>query len=297
MNTEFARVRLSPEMIEAFLERQRGRGLGGASLEAYRRSLGKLYDYLPEDKCITPETASAWRKEMEAHGVSPRSINARLSALNGLSGYLGRWDCQNHEFLAQPEVVQPELTRREYLRLLQAAKSLGKERTYLLIKVLGSAGVRVQELPQLTVEAVREGAASFCYHNNRCRRVVRLPQALREELLDFAGREGIWEGPVFQAAGDGPLSRTYVYKLLQAVSPAAQVDGGKATPRCLWNLYQGTRETILNSISLLAEQAYDRLLEEEQRLAGWDGQKLPLEETAAVRAEQDGVPVLGDIES
>lgn len=269
MDTGSVQVRLSPEVIEAFLERQSKRGLGGASLEAYRRSLSKLYDYLPEDKCITPDTAPAWRREMEEQGVSPRSINARLSALNSLTGYLGRWDCQNREFVDQPEVVQPELTRREYLRLLQAAKSQGKERTYLLIKVLGGAGLRVQELPQLTVEAVRAGTASLHYHNDRCNRVVRLPQALREELLDFAGREGIRTGPVFQAAGGEPLSRTYIYKLLRAVSAMAQVDSGKATPHCLWNMYQSTRETILNSISILAEQAYDRMLEEEQRLTGW----------------------------
>lgn len=167
--------------------------------------------------------------------------------------------------------TSPELTRKEYLRLLQAAKSQGKERTYLLIKALGGAGLRVQELPQLTVAAVQKGTASFSYHNNRCRRVARLPQVLREELLDFAGREGIREGPVFQAAGGGPLPRTYIYKLLQAVSSAAQVDSEKVTPHCLRNMYQNTQETILNSISILAEQAYDRMLEEEQRLTGWAG--------------------------
>ena len=44
----------------------------------------------------------------------------------------------------------------------------------------------------------------------------------------------------------------------------------KATPRCLWNMYQSTRQDILRTISILADQAYDRLLAQEQQLAGWD---------------------------
>lgn len=46
----------------------------------------------------------------------------------------------------------------EYLRLLQAARILEKERTYLLVKIFALAGIRVGELPQVTVERVRAGA-------------------------------------------------------------------------------------------------------------------------------------------
>lgn len=261
---------LSLELIDDFLREQRSRGLGDASLEAYRRNLHKLYSYLPEGKCFTPETASAWRTQMEEDGVSPRSINARLSAFNSFCAYLGHWDCQNREFVRRPEVVAPELTRREYLRLLQAARILDKERTYLLIKALGGAGLRVQELPQLTVGAVEQGCVELRYHNDHCRRRVSLPQDLCTEILDFCRREGIREGPVFRAAGGGPLPRTYIYKLIQSVSAAARVDSEKVTPRCLWSMYQATRESILSSISVLADQAYDRLLAEEQRTAGWN---------------------------
>lgn len=261
---------MSLELIDDFLREQRSRGLGDASLEAYRRNLGKLYQALPEDKSITSQTGADWRRRMEAEGLSPRSINARLSTFNSLCAYLGRREFQVQDFLESEKAAAPELTRSEYLRLLQAAKLLKKERTYLLIKVLGSAGLRVQELPQLTAEAVREGTVSLRYHNDRCRRFAKLPQGLREELLDYSAREGIRSGPVFRAAGGGPVPRTYVYKLLQAVSAAARVDSEKATPHCLWNMYQNTRDAILSTISVLADQAYDRLLAEEQHTAGWN---------------------------
>lgn len=264
-----AEIILTPEVIEAFLASQERRGIGPASLEAYRRNLKKLYNELPEDKRLTPETGRQWRTRMEAREVSPRSVNSRLSALNSLCEYLGRREFQTHDFLAEEEVLQPELTRAEYLRLLQAARALDRERVYLLVKVLGGAGLRIQELPQLTAEAVRSGSVDLRYHNSRCSRVLRIPGELREELLAYMGREGIAAGPVFRTAAGTPIARTYAVKLLQGVSGPAQVDAEKATPRCLWNMYCATRETILSSISILADQAYDRMLAEEQRAVGW----------------------------
>ena len=54
---------------------------------------------------------------------------------------------------------RPELSRREYLRLLKTARIMKRERTYFLIKTICSTGVRVQQLPQVTVEAVEAGTA------------------------------------------------------------------------------------------------------------------------------------------
>lgn len=270
MGAEAVFEELSPELIEEFLEDQRERGRAPGSLAAYRRNLLKLYSLLPDGKRLTAGTAARWRARMQAEGVPPRSVNARLSALNSLCGYLGRREFQSGDFLDGPEIVQPELTRSEYLRLLGAAKALEKERTYFLIKVLGGVGLRVQELPQLTAEALRAGGLELSYHNSRCRRSAAIPPALREELLDFAGREGFQTGPVFRTGEGRPVSRTYVCKLLGQISGPARVAPEKATPRCLWNMYQSTRQDILRTISVLADQVYDRLLAQEQQLAGWD---------------------------
>ncbi len=262
---------LTPGVIEEFLTSQERQGIGAASLEAYRRNLKKLCDYLPEEKRLTAETGRAWRDWMEAQGVSPRSINSRLSALNSLCAYLGHREFQFHDFAEGQEVFQPELTRAEYLRLLQAARRLEKERVYLLIKVLGGAGLRIQELSQLTAEVVEAGTVDLRYHNDRCSRSLRIPAELREELLAYIRRKNISEGPVFRTAAGAPIARTYAVKLLQSVSHEARVEAEKATPRCLWNMYCATREMILSNISILADQAYERMLAEEQRIVGWAG--------------------------
>lgn len=261
---------LSPNVIENFLNGQREKKRGEQTLEAYRRNLMKLYHWLPEEKLLTEETGREWKAWMEEQGMSARSVNSHLSALNSLCDHLGRREFQIHDFLEPQETVHPELSRSEYLRLLNAAKLLGKEQTYFIIKILGGVGVRVQELPQVTAQAVQAGTVELSRHNERRRRTVVIPQPLRKELLGYVQRKGMTDGPVFRTAHGSPMPRTYVCHLLQQVSQTAQIDETKATPRCLWNMYQNTREDIFSNISLLADREYDKMLSEEQRATAWD---------------------------
>ena len=124
-------------------------------------------------------------KKLLAQGLMPSTVKLRISSVNGLLAFLELWKYQ-----AQPppwpntEEVQPELTRSEYLRLLSAARALGKEQVYLLVKVFACTGVRVQDLPQVTVEAVQEGR--LLLH----KQLVSLPPSLCDELLSYAGKKG-----------------------------------------------------------------------------------------------------------
>ncbi len=270
MNTyreEIEDIRLTPEVIGRFLENLSEKGRSPASLQNYRTILMGLYAYLPEDKILSGNILAKWRKSLEEQGYYARTINTRISVLNSFLQYLNHREWQQDDFYRQLADDQPELTRKEYLRLLQAAKLLEKERVYLLIKTLGGAGVRIQELHQLTVEAVREGSVRLSCHH--CERVLKLPEALRKELLDYAGREGIYKGPVFVTRDGMPLARSSVWRYVNSVSRDAQVPEEKANPRCLWKMYKSTCDSIRADIDRLAAQAYERMMEEEQLLAGW----------------------------
>ncbi len=174
------------------------------------------------------------------------------------------------DFCREKGEAQPELSRTEYLKLLSAAKHMGKEKPYLLIKTLGGAGVRVQELPQLTVDAVERGMVELEYHNARQKRVLYLPEGLRRELQDYVEREGVREGPVFQSVGGEPMARSSINYFIATVSREAHVGEGKANPRCLWKMYQNTCLGIRSNISVLIEQAYQRVVAEEQLAIGWN---------------------------
>ena len=260
---------LTQERIEDYLEYLSGKGRSRSSLESYRRILSGLYDYLPGEKSIGNETGPAWKSYLEEQGFSAATVDNRMSAWNSFMQYLGHREWQMGDFHREKGGVQPELTRTEYLRLLSAAKHLGKEKAYLLIKTLGGAGMRIQELPQLTVEALERGAVELEYHNSRQKRLLRLPQGLREELMDYARREGLRQGPVFQSPEGLPMARSSINYHIGSVCGQARVGEEKANPRCLWKMYQSTCAGIRDNIAVLVDQAYQRMVEEEQMSVGW----------------------------
>lgn len=130
--------------------------------------------------------------------------------------------------------------------------------------------MRVQELPQLTVDAVRRGMVELEYHNARQKRVLYLPEGLCRELQDYIEREGLREGPVFQSQEGEPMARSSINYFIAMVNKEAHVGEGKATPRCLWKMYQSTCRGIRANISALTEQAYQRMVAEEQLAVGWN---------------------------
>lgn len=130
-----------------------------------------------------------------------------MSAANGLLAYLGRRDLQLIGQLDTEEEIQPELSRTEYLRLLATARNLGRERTYLMVKVFALTGIRVSELNRVTVRAVEEGRVlTAC--DGRAQYVL-IPACLRKELTVYLRRVGITAGPVFVTLTAKKPGRTF----------------------------------------------------------------------------------------
>ena len=177
---------LSMETIRAYLADLSGRGRRKGTVQMYSAKLRALYDYLPPDKQISRGTLAAWRAFLLEAGYSPSTVNTHLSAANGLMEYMGRRDLQLVGQLEADKGLQPELSRVEYLRLLQAARILEKERTYLLVKIFALAGIRVGELPQVTVERVRAGRL----RGAAVRPVARLSAGGTAGLRPAAGPDG-----------------------------------------------------------------------------------------------------------
>lgn len=260
-------VRLTRDGIERFMGVCAAEGRVEGTLKWYRRGLERLYDDLPEDKMIRRGTLEGWRDKLVEAGYAPSTINSYLSVNNAYLDFVGHREYQLARQLKQEKELQPELTRGEYLRLLQTARALGRERVYLLVKLFGSTGLTVQELEKVTVEAAREG--KLLVSTNRNRQVLRLPEGLRGELLAYAKRSGNVSGPIFLTKEGTPMSRTYVTTVIRQLCAAARVAEEKGNPRCLKRLYQSTCAGIEGNIALLVEQAHARLLEQEQLEIGW----------------------------
>lgn len=261
-------VLLTQESIEQFLDACQSRGRVEGTLQWYRRGLNRLYQALPEDKFIRQGALERWREELVEMEYTPGTVNMFLSIANSYLDFVGHRECQLASQLKPKSSLQPELTREEYVQLLRTAKALDKERLYLLVKLFASTGLSVQELPNVTVEAVQKGEIVHFPHKVEQR--VRIPECLRKELSGYIRRNGYTSGPIFQNKDGGPLNRTYVSIAIRRLCVEARIPEEKGNPRCLKRLYQNTRSDIENNVALLVEQALDRVLEQEQSAIGWE---------------------------
>lgn len=257
------------EQVDAYLNDLQTRGRTPETIRTYRRNLLLLFETLPKSGRLDHRALARWRDAMLEQGYTPRTVNVRLASANGFLDYLGLRDYQLPMQLKPAEdEIQPELTRNEYLRLLSAARALGKERTYFLVKVFAVLGLSVHDLPNLTVKAVEAG--TLMATANRSHQIIRIPNSLQAELRDYLQREGIQSGPVFRTRNGKTVNRTAVTGCIQQLARDARVAPEKCNPRCLRKLCQSTRESVQQNVSLLVEQALDRLLEQEQLTIGWE---------------------------
>lgn len=265
--SQSAPLTMTPDSVHTYIDYLKEQGRVQGTIDGYRHNLKLLYDFLPADKCIRAGTLLQWRAALVEQGYSPRTANARISAVNSYLAYYNRRDLQVIRQLAFEEYLQPEMTRAEYLRLLQTAREQNKERLYLLIKLFGTTGLPVQALGRVTAEAVRAGAITT--GGAKAPQTIRLPRCLQKELLSFAAENGVQSGPLFLTRAGKPLSRTNVADSIRHLCRDARVPEEKGNPRCLRRLYEDTRRAILNNITALLDQTYDHLLENEQARIGW----------------------------
>ena len=163
-----------------------------------------------------------------------------------------------------------ELTRNEYIRLLQAAKSLEKERAYFLLKAFCGIGMRVGEVEQFTVEMLKNGSGIL--ESKGTKRLVTVPNAIKKEFEDYIARNGIYRGPIFITRNGTPIDRVNIVSELKSICETARVSEEKVSPSSLWKLHRSTLSSIEKDMAMLAWMRYEQSLAEEQIFAGWDAE-------------------------
>ena len=102
-----------------------------------------------------------------------------------------------------------ELTKAEYLRLLNAAEHNHNNRLYLILQTICGTGIRISELKYITVEAVKNGQAEVsCKGKNR---VIFIVKKLKKKLLRYAAERHIKAGAIFITKSGKPVNRTNIW--------------------------------------------------------------------------------------
>ena len=223
-----------------------------ATVEKYLHDLRVFYKFM-DNKELT-KTAVLEYKSSLLINYAVTSTNSMLAAINAFFRFFGWYELCVKQYKIQKSAFCPEekeLTKAEYIRLIQAAKKNNNERLNLIIQTICGSGIRVSELEYITVEAVQRGEA-FVNCKGKNRRIFIVAE-LRKKLLRYIDTKKIKSGSVFVTRNGKPVSRHNIWRDMKALCKSANVSPRKVFPHNLRHLFARTFYSIEKDIAKLAD--------------------------------------------
>lgn len=223
-----------------------------ATIEKYIRDISTFAFWL-DGKEVEKQIVIEYKAHL-TNTYKSASVNSVLSSLNSFFTYNEWYDCKVKSLKIQRQIFaskDKELTKAEYERLLDAAKSKKNERLYLLMQTICSTGIRVSELRFVTVASVNTGVA-----NINCKgklRQVFLPKALCKVLTRYIREQKITSGSVFVSRTGKPLDRSNIWSDMKKLCESAGVAKDKVFPHNLRHLFARTYYSLQKDIVRLAD--------------------------------------------
>lgn len=245
--------KLTVERIAAYGRYLKQEERASATLEKYLRDVRAFALWL-DGEAVTKEAVTGWKDRLLAERRAPSTVNAALSALNGLFRFLGWEGCRARFVKVQRRLFRDparELTRPDYDRLIATARELGKERLVMVMETICATGVRVSELRYLTVEAVQRGRAEISLKGKV--RVILIPTKLARKLLKYAKKNKTASGEIFLTGNGKSLSRRQIWAEMKQLCVQAGVEPSRVFPHNLRHLFATAYYRAYRDIAKLAD--------------------------------------------
>ncbi len=224
-----------------------------ATIRKYLRDAKGFLDYAGEGNAVTKEVVIAYKQELiRTYAVT--SANSILAAVNQLLRGAGCADCTVKAFKVQRDAFRAkerELSKEEYIRLLVTAKKMGRVRLCLVMQTVCATGIRISELPFITVESLRTRRAQVLLKGKT--RTVLLPAELCKELKEYAVGRDIRSGSIFVTRHGKPLDRSNILHDMKLLCEEAGVETKKVFPHNLRHLFALTYYQSQRDICHLAD--------------------------------------------
>ena len=223
------------------------------TIEKYARDVNAFLTYL-NDNVVSKELVIEYKQKLINDGYAVSSINSMLAAVNSLFDYLGWINCKVKAIKTQRQIYCPEnkeLTKAEYLRLINAAERNHNNRLNLILQTICGTGIRISELQFITVEAVKNGQAEVsCKGKNR---VIFIVKKIKKKLLRYAAERHIKAGAIFITKSGKPVNRTNIWREMKSLCKQANVNPDKVFPHNLRHLFARTFYKLEKDIAKLAD--------------------------------------------
>ena len=241
------------EQIREFSRYLREEERETATIDKYSRDVKDFFIWL-KDRQISRERMGEWRGYLLQAGRKPVTINGKLSALNKFFSFLGRNDCRTKYLKIQRRLfrsTEKQLSKQEYIRLMETAHSLGRERLALLMETICATGIRVSEVKYITAEAIRAGRTEIALKGKI--RTILLPGKLCRKLKKYAGKRKIVSGEVFLTRNGKGMSRRQIWAEMKSLCEKAGVAPSKVFPHNLRHLFAQTFYRVCRDVAKLAD--------------------------------------------
>ena len=238
--------------IQSYLEYLRAEERSELTIQKYHRDILRFSRFAGDNP--GKSMLLAWKAHLVQANYAPQTINSMLAAVNSFFDFLGQGSqkvkplkCQRTIFRAKEQ----ELTKAEYLRLLETARRQGKERLFLIMETVCATGIRISELRYITVQAAKTRRAVVECKGKR--RMILIPKKLCAQLLKWAKRCSVTGGAVFQTKGGRPVDRSNIWREMKRLSGTAGVDPQEIFPHNLRHLFAVVFYTAEKDIAKLAD--------------------------------------------
>ena len=244
---------LTSEHLAAYGRHLKQEERAPATVEKYLRNIRAFARWL-DGGAVTREAVTGWKEHLLAQRRTPSTVNAALAALNGLFRFLGWEGCRAKFLKVQRRMFRDparELARGDYDKLITTARELGRERLALLMEAICATGVRVSEVPYLTVEAAQRGRAEVSLKGKI--RTILIPVKLCRKLLKYARKQKIASGEIFLTGNGKSLSRRQIWAEMKRLCVHAGVEPSRVFPHNLRHLFATAYYRAYRDIAKLAD--------------------------------------------
>lgn len=246
-------TKLTTALLTAFVQYLLQEERAASTIEKYLSDARAFASWLG-GRPVSKETAAGWKEHLVSQGYAPVTINSMLSAVNTLFRFAGWEECRVKFLKIQRRLFRKpgrELSRADYDRLVSTAYTMGRERLALLIESICATGIRVSEVPYLTVEAARQGRTEIVLKGKI--RTILLPGKLCRKLLKYAKKQKITSGEIFLTRSGKCLSRRQIWAEMKGLCKHAGVQASKVFPHNLRHLFATAFYRACKDIAKLAD--------------------------------------------
>lgn len=239
--------------IDTYMQYMRDNEKSEATIAKYAHALREFLVWLPEGETVTKALAISYKNYLQKT-CAASTINAKLAGINGFFQFMGWEECRVKPLRIQRRTfcsAGQELSREEYMRLVETAEKNGLKKLSLLIQLMASTGMRVSEIAYVTVETVKKQQVEIEL-KGKIRQILLLKK-LCKKLKTYMKKNKIVSGTVFQNKEGGPMDRKLIWAQMKRLAVLAGVDPEKVFPHNLRHLFAREFYAVEKDLSKLAD--------------------------------------------